>query len=92
MTEPQTTPQETNDDDIARSIQQWSWRRGSRKKLPSGYPDFGTVAMAARHFKIEAAYILTLIYKCNSSDCNPYFFWDGPDDDFSKMRFDHDGD
>jgi hypothetical protein len=85
----ETTPIFIDDVETFGQIQNWSWRR--RKKLPDGSPDFGTVAEAAKHFNIDPAYIANLIGRCGSDAGSPYFFWEGPDDDFSKMRFDHDG-
>ena len=79
------------DYELIRKIQKWSWRRGNRKKLLTGEFDFGTVAEAAKHFKLSAEYICQLIGTPHLGNCGPYFYWLGPDDDFSKMRFEHDG-
>lgn len=91
-----TTPPDTKritepDFDLVRRIQKWSFRRGCRKKLNDGTPDYGTVSQAAKLFKSEPKYIADLIGRCGTDNSSPYFFWFGPDDDYSKMRFDHDG-
>lgn len=80
-----------SEDDIILLIQKWSWNRGTRAYKKTGVADFGTVADAAKRFKLDAAYIADLIGRCGEDKGSPYFFWEGPDDDFSKMRFDHDG-
>lgn len=57
---------EIDDYEIARLIQQWSWKR--RKKLSDGTPDFGSVAEAAKKFKIDPKYIADLIGRCGGDN------------------------
>jgi hypothetical protein len=69
---------------LLRRIQKWSWA-----KINSAERSGGTVAEAAEVFKKDPVYIRNLIGPAGPG--NYFFYWQGPDDDFSKQELCHDG-